>query len=511
MRSLLFEIQLTNKIAKILLTKKREIFLALFLIAILINRLLLSFSYYTEIGGSEQIFIYFIQKFSLNTPFWGDPETPPFNFCQYAPGYFFILNKLSFFVGIEPLKNVHQLYIFCRLINLSLNILSSYLIFIFLTKQFYVPRITSALFSLLSLSLFYVHNYCARPDSLKNVIFVFSMLLLYRSINKKTLFNYVVIAFLTFINIVVKQDAFIFIAAVWIFYLVQKDWNGLKINFLILLMLFTITSIYWGLQPFFLKNAIWGLNQGISIEYVLKMYKYLLIPRFLFFAVLFTYSVFSSNKQCRIDRSLSLICIILFIGSSITSLKWGSTPVYFLEFFQVLLMVIAINFSSKKTISTESSLLKVGVILLFTCSLFAYESTVGLVAIFDNTENEKHKSDYYTCSKLADWIRSNDKNKPGFNVLTFEKSLVSHLADKCIFPTYETEFPEYMYCGSIPFEKSNRPKQLFNYSTFSKAYVFDSLDYFVTKKADCDSIFLGINLTDRKKIMHFDDYTLYYK
>ena len=361
---------------------------------------------------------------------------------------------------------------------------------------------------MISFCLYYAHHYAARPDSLKNLIFIITFITLYATCHSRKVWPYIVTTLLVFVSIFTKQDSLIFIPAILVYYLVQKDYRGLKITLLLTACLMAILVIFMFNHDHWYKNMVAGLNQGISLQYVLEMYEQQLFPRFLFLFLVFSFAINRVNKEIKGYSGMVAMCTVLFLGSCITSLKWGSTPVYYTEFFQVLLIIIAIHWDKQARLKSRLLNLEFAFLPLLLVGILSYESYSELIKVFDKSENLKCKSDYQECAKIAVWINNNTKNQHHFNVLSFEKPIINHLAARCVFPTYETEFPEFLFC--IPFPPDNRPNAIYKYKSFRNGYAKDSVAFFITAKPECNTTFLGIKLIDKKikyQIGHYSIYT----
>jgi hypothetical protein len=493
------------------LTKLLLPFTVISTLIILLNRILLSLSYYPELGGIEPTFIYFIQKVSLQIPFIGNPELPPYTISQYSPAYFFLVNKLCVIAGINPLIDIHGIYVFCRLFNLWLNIFSACLLYFFLTRKLKSSKSIAAIFSMISFCLYQVHHFAARPDSLKNIVFIIMLIVAYDTCNSKKHWRYFCVALLISLSIFVKQDAVALIPAILIFYVVQKDSFGIKITTLFFFLLSICLVAIFCSNNILYKNLIIGLNQGVSFQYFFRMLKNQLLPHILFLLLLFYFSSVATQKKPRHINGLLAMCATLFTIACLASLKWGSTPVYFTESFQVALIIVAWGFTQKEELKPKEFNLGFALLPIFFSGLIMCESSVGLMKIFNSDSSHSEKFRYEQRVKIGDWIRHNLGRYSQFDIITFDKALINHLAMRCAFPTYETEFPEYMFCGAHPFPRNNRPNTLFEYKQFCQHYEADSIGLYITAQAECDSLFLNISLLEGKAKMVVAGYTLYKK
>lgn len=145
-------------------------FLAMVLAYLLILRFSLVFSYNLNLEGAEFLFVHFIQILYRGQHLYQNPEVFPFHAVLYTPFYTYIFYAFVRLLGINPLSDVHSVYVIGRLLSLTCFILNLFALnrVILLFNQKLLPRLLCiALFALLMSG----HAFAARSDSLQLLLF----------------------------------------------------------------------------------------------------------------------------------------------------------------------------------------------------------------------------------------------------------------------------------------------------------------------------------------------------
>ncbi|MBY0424457.1 MAG: hypothetical protein K2Q22_02375, partial [Cytophagales bacterium] len=141
------------------------------------DRIHLTYSYSPDLRGQEKNVVYGIQHAINDLPsLYRRIDSPPFAFIQYTPIYYYICAALAKAFQLTPGKNLHDIYVLCRQLNIFLNLCSSflvfYILFVILKSRWEIALLAGILLLLSSQS----HSWAIRPDPLKNVFFLLSLL-----------------------------------------------------------------------------------------------------------------------------------------------------------------------------------------------------------------------------------------------------------------------------------------------------------------------------------------------
>lgn len=403
-----------------------------------INRLLLSFHYTFNLGGLENYFIYHINK--VNGLFiYKNPEEYPYEVNQYTPLYFYFSKAIILlFKGLE-LNEIRVLYVSGRIMNIIFNILSSIFIYKFFIQILEAKKNQALTISLIIFNLFIVHNYAVRPDSLKVLFLIASAYFTGKYIKSQNIGYLVCSAILSFLAILTKQDAliYVFMLSYIIFYFV-----GFKKSFQFLLFTGSLTIsglIIIGYKDLsaLIKNLIVGIDQGASLSW----FKLLFETNILQFTGIFLLLalILSSKSKNKLFEIIGILFLIISVSSS--ALKWGSDMNYFTEIQIVLFSVTFYYISLRKNLLTK---------IVFTLSfLFVIIGNQyrQKTTTFNYWSFKEGKKEYFENKKKAEYIRQFTIDKNINNIILIDLNLSIELSDIAILGTIVNEYPEYYFEG----------------------------------------------------------------
>jgi hypothetical protein len=430
---------------------------------VLVNRLLLCFSYYTDLGGVEETFVYYAQRFSAGQPIYTNPEEAPFFINQYSPLSTVLMGSVYTLLGLKLTVQVHSLFVIGRLVQLALNIAQCFLVFYLLRKAFTIEKTVAFIGACLMFLFFFSHNYAIRPDSLKSFFVMAYITVLIFYLQKPNVKLLVLSALFIALAVLSKQDGVI-VFCVTIFWLIAirryeiAKWVGL---FGTMAILVAIAACYRQSGNLFYVNVIKGLGQGANLAYFKSLVFYIMPEIFGFAAIVLVLVRFREYlKQSSLNGvHILLLACLIFLSELLSTLKWGSSPVYFSEFITISIIgavVVAHNLNAFKIQSGNIQYVPYAVLLLL---VFEYSNGVSK-KWYSKATNISYRQAYFEGIEISNRIRTDIK---GFSIFSTQKLFINQNFDLCIFPTYEAEFVELMEGYTLLTDRKNLPQIIFNY------------------------------------------------
>ncbi|MBL7748060.1 MAG: glycosyltransferase family 39 protein, partial [Chitinophagaceae bacterium] len=318
-------------------------------LAYLIYRVMLVFFPHPDAGGVEVNVVYFIQRILDGQPFYSDPELPPYAIAQYSPLYYYLVAGVAKLSGSGP-DNVFALFITGRIVSLVLNIAFVVVVFLICRKTMSVSLRRSAMVSFTAFIFLQITSF-ARPDSLYHFFFMLTIYYFLTAAKKeeevKPFRSFILLAgVFAALALFSKQTAIVLPLVIGLWFVLKRKYNNL---FLFSLVYVSITSLFMlGISFFlgydlFIKNAIQGINNGVSITWYRNV---ILIPVYtgygLVFLAFFTVVLLYIKKDKRQLMKLSgFILLLLFVLLNGIALKFGSVPGYLTEWWTILFILTA--------------------------------------------------------------------------------------------------------------------------------------------------------------------------
>jgi hypothetical protein len=191
-------------------------------------RLLLVYSYASDIGGVENNVIYSVAKVLAGGTLYDNPETNNFNITQYSPLYYYTVIITTKLLKLNPISDLHAIYIIGRYYSLLFNLISVYLIYRLLTKKFYVEK----KLALIAGIIYFIHltriHFAARPDALFGLIFILIIFCFvkYFQENSKNKIVFVLGLLLIVISIYIKQTGIQFLVIIPAYFFFIKKFHS---------------------------------------------------------------------------------------------------------------------------------------------------------------------------------------------------------------------------------------------------------------------------------------------
>lgn len=461
----------------------------------LVNRVYLIIEPSPDLGGIETTFVHGVQSIQYHGTLYKNPEKPPYEFFQYHPLYFY---TVALFVdkGDDPVS----IYRVGRALNLLFNLLAVALLALFMRHQLSMEKYLAWAIALGAFSLFWSYSYVVRPDSLKTLCIVASASLFgkyvlanYDSKNYQSITDSIVlflpIALCSTLAFAAKQDGIlamgIFPLTLW----VATDFSRafllgimmLLSNLLFVLLLSSISPLYW-------TNAWLGLNQGLSVPWLMYMASFHRLDLLLYGGWIAAWII--GFVRLRTNDAHKKIWVAFTIPWWVLGiwmmLKWGSTPVYLME--AILFMLL----STAWLIQDRPHLFNVLLVSMVLFSGLWYgqgnsaSHRFAQVDMYDHLQEEALRK-----KKLADYLKNQLHDNE--SVLSFDKALNVYLYPNLYWSTYEAEYPNGMYCAfQFPFG----PRKIFSLDSLQNDLMQGKLPYVIARPCNRIDAMLGLEQYD---------------
>ena len=449
-----------------------------------------------DIGGIENSVVYGAAKVLNGLPLYGDPESANFDITQYTPLYYHCLTTVARLTDVNPMENLHGLYLIGRSLSLAFNLLGAWVVYRTLIAVFEVDSRLASIASVLSFLTLSDFHFAARPDSLffltgTVVVYCFSAYLTEtRSRERGILFALGILA--AAISVFVKQTGVQYVGFIPLFFLSQRRYR----DFLFSSVSLPLATIGFYLLfrsihgPFFDKNIIGGLNNGTSFVAMAELLTLFLLRHqtWVILGAIATVHVLSNREESRSTRFLALLALWLFIFAAGTSLKRGSWLNYYTDFLNTLLILTAIRMDRLWKHAWWDEDFKRLLKALSTACL-----AICLPSLLVQTLGPKWRQHFPRAGKAyaqtvemkrpaAEYLRAHLTE--GQYLLAFDRHVELMLADRAVMPNKEI----------IPSEVN------YDYKGFYNAVDNGTIRYFLLAKTALGERFMGIDYSRFPKV-----------
>ena len=298
-----------------------------------------------DLFGVENNVAFALQRFLAGFPLYADPESPPYAITQYSPLYYYVTFAFGKLFQVDP-DHVYRVYLLNRTCSFFFNLIYAAIVYITARHAFNLKARLSLSIAIISLATLYPVN--ARPDSLYNCLFLLafyvSFLFVKHRTEKKSNYLLPILCFLIVATVFAKQSGILIIAILlFLLLFVLNDFKRAAISFgylsvLIFLFSWIFSNHDW--HSFYL-NVIQGLNNGISMGWFHEviLFDYFFTPWGLLINSVGLYASFQLLTDDDINKKvLGYGIIASFLFALFTALKYGSTKVYFIEFWALAMI-----------------------------------------------------------------------------------------------------------------------------------------------------------------------------
>lgn len=465
-------------------------------------------SYHWDIGGIENSVMYSACKALYGLPIYGDPESGNYDITQYAPAYYHFLVSAARTAGLKPFDDLYKLFIAGRVISLAFCILGAFVVQRMLSSLYGVDRRISWLTALAVFLTLTEFHFSSRPDSLffltgTVVVYCFSGFLTSTDEGRRR--RYLLLGILaSSVSIYVKQTGIQYLAIIPLSFLAIRMYRetiasaaGILLTSAVLFMVF-----HWIEGPYFAKNAVGGINNGLSIlEWADTLTMFMLRHQLLVTAAALSIaSAFSAMKMPIAHRFLCHMALGLLVFAVGSSTKDGSWFNYYTEFTTTVLVLVAVTYDrlrsgawADKSYGLIAGTMASAYFLLFIPSLLSQILWPKVRQHFPRSDGQ-YASVVKAKKNAAEYIRS--RLREGEYFLSFDRHVELMLADRAVLPNKEmfpdqarydySRFHDAVENGTVRFFLFNRqnPKENIldiDFSSFDKVYEDDHL--FILEKA----------------------------
>ena len=446
----------------------------------LLYRLLLITNPHPDIGGVENNVVYFIQRVLSGESLYTDPEKVPYSITQYSPLYYYITKAIGSLLGIRA-EEVMRVFMLSRTVSLCLNLLYACIIYLIGKNVFSLSMRRSFIVAMMAFIFLDMSSF-SRPDSLNHVFFLLSIYFFLLGLKKESEgrnTNHLVVAsgVIAACAFFSKQPAIMLPVIVLVWYLWKKQFNRLFYFFIsyaiasIIILLLILQSTSLGV---FYKNIVLGVNNGINLNWY---WSHIITAFFQNFGLIFIPAWIMVHFLLKKENALYLqFCRIYLVGvffiCNLFALKFGSSVVYFTEWWSVLFLIFAYYWDTiVKIIGSVNEGITSSIIffiILLKLALISYPLRVQMKKQYRETGTQM----YQTEREIADYIKNQTSGLeyPVFNNLYSPESFLNNfLFREAVMPQFDI-----VIFGTYA-------RQVFDYSDFKQRLNTGKIRWVITK------------------------------
>lgn len=325
-------------------------------LAMMVLRITIVQSVSTDLAGMEQNVVYAVQKLLDGDKLYSSPASLPFSITQYTPLYYYLCGYTAKVAGLDPLLDIHGIYIAGRAWSVIFNILL--VVAVFMTaRKLGLGLHVSAIAALGSFILLFRHDFSIRSDSLHDALVIWSFYFFISHLqggHRGRISIYSIAAvILAFLGAFSKQSGIQAPLILLAFLAFTGDFKGLFRNGVLVVVAGGCLTLFFYLiyGDLFFANVIGGIANGVKVEWFIK---YILTGSFfikifpMIMAVVFL-SLYKGFifKNTLDSRFLAFSALGAFFFATVTALKMGSSIQYY-TVFQTLAVVFIFYYFFRK-------------------------------------------------------------------------------------------------------------------------------------------------------------------
>ena len=400
-----------------------------------------------NIGGMEEVNIYYSKLLREKGSLYYDTYHFPYSLTLYTPVYFYLTNLIQDVVKM-PLDDVWGYYVSGRMINFVFITLSAALL-LYLSKTKKIPIYTG----LFSVGFFLLHipehSLAARPDAMKDFLFILSMLMLVMYHKKQGMAWWWCSILFSILAVYVKQDAVVYLSALWFSFAVlyRNRWYLYGMGLFWTLTILIAFFIQQATNGYFFENIIFS-NVEFSMDFLPRWWRdiqtvggYSLIP----FAFI-VYSIFKTRSQELVRWSM--ISLLFGVLAVMTSIKFGASINYFTTYFIVLSLTIGLALKAviEKTPSAISHMLSFSVLVLI---------LISNISAMDHLKSIREKADPEKIHAIETVSKHLLLHYPDKKVLALDQAFIPFLPYEMVSKGFHLVFQQLLY-SKFGFEGSEK-------------------------------------------------------
>jgi len=378
-----------------------------------ILRLFIVTSKGTDIAGIEQNVIYSIQTLMDNGRLYTSPSAAPFAITQYTPIYYYICGFTAKIFGYEA-YDVQRLYWIGRSWDILFNLITACIIYRIGRSVLFLSKYKSLFLLVLTFTLTMSHNFAVRPDSLTDMLGIASIYCYLRYYqqdekHKKSDLRLLLTVLFTALAVFTKQSGIQLILIFGLFSLLLKDWfTTAKLIVFSIVIYGGILFLFIHLYSSFLENVVGGIANGISIPNFLSVITKTIVIVSVWPLTLLSLFLLVRNKlllkESIPERILATCTVGSLVFATVTALKMGSTPQYYILFINLSLLLVMNSF--QKNSAYKFRLPAYGYLALM---IIAYGVSAAKLLMY-NDHNQSLEKQRHSAIQTAAFIKKDQQN-----------------------------------------------------------------------------------------------------
>ncbi|MFT3827358.1 MAG: hypothetical protein QM731_25745 [Chitinophagaceae bacterium] len=468
---------------------------------LLVERILVVFSYHGFIAGIDNNFTYPVMRLLKSLSIYPDPENYPFAVNPYAPLFFYISFIICKITGVTAADGIH-IYFVTRGLCLLFDLLTVCMLYKTMRKWFSISAQSSTLTSLCFLFLVSWWGYSMnRSDSL--LLLWFSLILYYtlQLLNTRSATLLFVVALLCNAAIFTKQNGLIFPVAIGATLMYYKHWKQLLTFSLSFITIFALCLwLFMSLYPqgFFLAHLAKAINNRIDIKWfyidifrrLVSSFAIIPIAGGIYLAVRW----FFKSKLTTI-KTVSIFTIILTAWAISIAFKWGSHLGYFHEILFCITILLAYGMERPGIFETARKILYPALFVL----AFILSEILFHIYLYNLNNRNEEKAIYQAQKNVSDTLLPELKKDSYIFAYTnfYEDFFKILMQDKVILPNMDA-----VDCCTLP--DGN-----FSYKKLAEGFENGKVEFIVYAK---DSVFTAYHDMSLHKYTFYKaigDYSVY--
>lgn len=389
-----------------------------------------------DAGGVEGNVIYFIQRILDGQALYSNPELPPYAIAQYTPLYYYLVAGTAYLFSIQP-DDVLSIYITSRILGLILNLAFMIVAFRIARLVYEIPKDKSLLVSILAFIFLEITSF-SRPDSLYHVLFLLAMYFFLDTVkgdkNKTSNSRVIWFGILAALALFAKQSAILLpiVGSAWFIWNREfKDWLIFCVSYGVILFLGLAILFFSGDLQLLYMNVITGISNGISPGWFRNV---IMADFYLYFGWIFVIVAGVLILRFRKDTlplqmGSCYLLVALFILNNLLAIKNGSNPGYFTEWWTLVMILTASNWTWFQQRSRSFTIYMPG--LIITVILFIKMAIISspLIHMAKEYPFARQTRVFNNEMEIAQQLRSDRKSDTPYYIFTNFNTAESYLSN----------------------------------------------------------------------------------
>ncbi len=472
---------------------------------VLLQRLLIIFSYEAHTAGIDNNFDYPIIRSLAGFSMYPNPADYPYAVNPYAPLFFVICSKLAallHFTANDTIAIYRVSRSVCLLADGATCLLLYHMLGKFAHSQKALAIACTTLFFTIVSYLGYTIN---RSDALFLLFFTGTIFMLFQYKPGNIVVHCLLLSLLVTLCIFSKQNGISLLALVPVWLAIDRQYRAVLLFTVFTAILFTGMFVYFEViysNHFFSDHIINALKNKIDPRwfyvYIIKLMAatYLTLP--LVIGLVISIQAIAANRSPFLKK-LGVLFILQLLFSTALCFKWGSSLGYYNECFLLAFIIIAGFYTGMKHPGMPSAINIVAVYTLPACCIFIFHMVAQLFFFFINSRTEARQK-FTEQVQIANYIKKAigsqeqyvmDLSNPDFN---FFKNL---LYKESAAPNMDA-----VSCCTLP-------DSIFNYKGLTNGLRNGKIAFLIENKSGAEETRWGIDLGCYKPDTSFTNYRIY--